>query len=105
MHVVGCMYRRAGNFRGRKLLRILRFCKSFLREIWGCGVLFTAQASNRESFLRENRVFHQLAKVFSLKGSRHMYIRYLFYLHTTSRFLVKMLEASHFSLRTLELLL
>ena len=41
-------------------------------KIWGCGILGVAKASNLQSFLCENRVFHQFTKVFSpLKVSRY----------------------------------
>ena len=60
-------YRIAENFRGRKLSRISRFVairESFLREILG-------RSTHRHSNLRilhENCIFHQFAKVFTLKS-------------------------------------
>ena len=84
-------YRVAGNFQGRKLSQILRLCGSFLCEIWG---VMSFGAAKDESFLSENHIFYQLAKVFSLEsfplygmspGSfnivilDHMYIRALWF--------------------------
>ena len=61
-----------GNFRGRKLLRILWFC-GYLREFspWkilgrGCSLAQQKQAIYK-SFLSKSCIFHQLAKVFSPK--------------------------------------
>ena len=48
-------YRIAGNFGGRKLLRISRIRKSFLCEIWECGVLWRSKSE-------------QSTKVFSLES-------------------------------------
>ena len=59
------------NFQGRKLLQISRFCgylESFPHEIWGRGVMWRATSEQSASFLRENRIFHQFVKVFSLKS-------------------------------------
>ena len=62
----------AENFRGRKLSWILRFC-GYSRKFfpWNSGVwrpLAWQQRAIRESFLCENCIFHQFAKVFSLES-------------------------------------
>jgi len=65
-------YRIAENFRGRKLLRISRFCGylwKFSPQNWGAWCPLAQQKrAIRESFLHENRIFHQFAKVFSLES-------------------------------------
>ena len=67
-----CEYRIAGKFCGRKPLRISQFCgysqKFSLRnlELW-CPLVQQKRAIC-ESFLHENRIFHQFAKVFSLRS-------------------------------------
>ena len=62
----------AENFRGRKLSWILRFCGySWKFFPWNSGVwrpLAWQQRAIRESFLCENCIFHQFAKVFSLES-------------------------------------
>ena len=41
----------------------------FLREIWGRGVLWCGTSKqSAKSFLHENHIFHQFAKVFSLQS-------------------------------------
>ena len=62
----------AENFRGRKLSQILRFC-GYSRKFfpWNSGAwhpLAWQQQAIRESFLCENCIFHQFAKVFSLES-------------------------------------
>ena len=42
--------------------------ESFLRKIWGHGIRWCGKGAIRESFLRENHIFHQFAKVFSLES-------------------------------------
>ena len=42
--------------------------RSFLRKIWGCGTLVLQKQAICESFLHENHIFHQFAKVFSLES-------------------------------------
>ena len=64
-------YNIARNFWGRKLLQIffsfVAIRESFLRKIWGCGILGMAI---RESFLCEkNCIFHQFVEVFSIESS------------------------------------
>ena len=65
-------YHIAGNFQGRKLSQILQFCgysqKFSLRNL---GAWHPWRGTSRaicESFLLENRSFHQFAKVFSLES-------------------------------------
>ena len=70
----------AGNFRGRKLLRISQFC-GYSRKfsLWNLGAwrrLARHKRAIRESFLRENRIFRQIAKVVSLESFPA--IRYLY---------------------------
>ena len=48
----------AGNFWGRKLSGILRFCESFLCEIWACGIFWQHQRAICESFLHNFLFFH-----------------------------------------------
>ena len=59
----------------RKLWQILQFCgylQKFLCEILGSGIFWHGKKrAIRERFLRENRIFHQLAKEFSLEVSRY----------------------------------
>ena len=66
------IYRIVGNFWGRKLSRILRFC-GYSRKFspWNLGVwcpLAPHKRAIHESFLCENCIFHQFAKVFSLES-------------------------------------
>ena len=66
------IYRIVGNFWGRKLSRILRFC-GYSRKFspWNLGVwcpLAWHKQAIRKSFLHENRIFHQFAKAFSLES-------------------------------------
>ena len=44
-----------------------QYTKVFFRKIWGHGILWQKQAIHK-SFLRENCIFHQFAKVFSLES-------------------------------------
>ena len=68
------MYHTAENFRGRKLLRISRFCGYLPKfspwnlEAW-CPLAWH-ERTIRKSFLCKNHIFHQFAKVFSLKSFR-----------------------------------
>ena len=65
-------YRIAENFQGRKLSRISRFCgylrKFSLRNLGAWHPLTPYKRVICKSFLRENRIFHQFAKVFFLKS-------------------------------------
>ena len=67
-----CDYRIAGNFRGRKPLRISRFCGSSRRfSLRNLGVWHPLAQHKRaicEICLRENHIFHQFAKAFSLES-------------------------------------
>ena len=66
------LYRIAENFQGRKLSRILQFgddSRKFSPR--NLGVWYPLGLQKRaicESFLHENHIFHQSAKVFSLKS-------------------------------------
>ena len=66
-------YHIARNFQERKLLRILRFC-GYLRkfslqtDLWEWGSLVQQKWVICESFLCENCIFHQFAKVLSLES-------------------------------------
>ena len=66
------MYRIAGNFRGRKPSRILRFeshLRKISREIWGrAAPTYDWFQAIHESFLREILTSYESAKVFSLKS-------------------------------------
>jgi len=61
----------SGNFWGRKLSRISRFCgylgKFSLPNLGAWCPLARHEQSTHESFLPKNRIFHQFAEVFSLK--------------------------------------
>ena len=61
-------YHIAGNFQGRNLLRILRFYgysqKFSQRNLGVWCPLVQHKRVIRESFLHENRIFHQFTKVF-----------------------------------------
>ena len=62
------LYCIAGNLRARKLSRISWFCGyswKFSLQTLGRGILWREQST---SFLRENRIFNQSAKVFSLES-------------------------------------
>ena len=68
-------YRIAGNFWGRKLLLILRFCdyswKFSLRNL-GAWHYLAAPAGNLQNFFSRKSYFHQFAKVFSCESfSQH----------------------------------
>ena len=66
------MYRLAGNFRGRKLSWISRFCsylrKFSLRNFGACCPLERQKHAIRESFLCDNCIFHQFVKISSLEN-------------------------------------
>ena len=64
------LYSTAENFQGRKLSRILRwlYAKVFSAKFGVWRPLARQEQAIRESFLRENRIAHQFAKVFSLKS-------------------------------------
>ena len=69
------MYRIAGNFWGRKLLLILRFCdyswKFSLRNL-GAWHYLAAPAGNLQNFFSRKSYFHQFVKVFSCESfSQH----------------------------------
>ena len=78
MSIFGCSYVCtigryciAGNFRGRKLSQISRFCgylRKFSPQIWGHGIFGAAKASNSRKFFPRKSYFHQSAKVFSLES-------------------------------------
>ena len=53
-------------------LLLITLCK-----IWGRGMFWQHQQAIHESFLHENLIFHQFAKVFSHESSRYM-VRTLF---------------------------
>ena len=61
-----------GNFGGRKLLQILQFCgysqKFSLQNLGAWHSLAQQKQAFHKSFLYENRIFHQFAKVFSLRS-------------------------------------
>ena len=61
-----------GNFRGRKLSRYFTvlwlFAQVFSAKFGGVASFGAAQRAIHESFLCENRIFHQFAKVFFLKS-------------------------------------
>ena len=65
-------FRIAGNFWGRKFSRILWFCgylwKFSLLNLGAWRPLAWQKQAIHESFLCENRIFHQFAKAFSLKS-------------------------------------
>jgi len=61
----------AGNFWGRKPSQISRFCGySWKFSPWNLGhaIIWRHQRTIHESFLCENLIFHQFAKVFSHKS-------------------------------------
>ena len=63
------------NFWWKNLSQILRFvaiCKSFLREIWGCGIFWQHQWATLNSI--STFIFNQFAKVFSHESSCYMVI-------------------------------
>ena len=68
----GGVYRIAGNFRGRKLLRFLRFCgylqKFSPRNLRAWRPLARQKWQSAKVFLRKNFIFHQFTKVFSLES-------------------------------------
>ena len=57
-------YRIAKNFRGRKILRISRFCESFLREIWGVASFGAAKESNPRKFSSRKSYFSPISESF-----------------------------------------
>ena len=67
-----CGYRKAGNIRGRKPSRISWFCgcsqKFSLRNLEVWHLLAQHKRAICESFIHENHIFHQFAKVFSLES-------------------------------------
>ena len=74
-----------GNFWGRKLSRISRFCsysQKFSPQNWGCGVFWWRhQRATHEIFLSTNLIFHPFMKVFSLSllyGNLHISIISIF---------------------------
>ena len=47
----------------------MAICESFLREIWGRGILWCGKSKAiPKGFLRKNRIFQQVAKAFSLES-------------------------------------
>ena len=81
----GLIYRIAGNYWGRKISQILWFCgytQKFPPAKFGAWRPLAWQKwAIRESFLQENHIFHQFAKVFSLESSPlyGVYINYMRY--------------------------
>ena len=63
------MWSIAGNFRGRKLLQILRFCGYLLCKIGGMASFSTAKSKQSlKVFFTKNHIFPQFAKVFSFES-------------------------------------
>ena len=59
----------------RKFWGFVAICKSFLREIWGCGIHWRHKQAIYESFLYENIVFFtNLLKFSPLKVFRYTII-------------------------------